>query len=158
MRSIAQKMGVLLLMAVFTTTLSAQTEPLPTQGQTQQIEVTDAELEKFAQAFQEMRMLNQQAQQKMAQVVEEEGLDIQRFNEIHQATVDPAKEADVTEEEQKQYQDITSELQGMQESFQQQMQEIITEQDLTLQEYEQIATQLQNDPELQERLKAVFEN
>lgn len=158
MKSIAQKLGIFFLMTVLTTTLSAQTEPLPTQGQTQQVEVSDAELEKFAQAFQEMRMLNQQAQQEMAQVVEEEGMDIQRFNEIHQATVDPAKEVDVTEEEQEQFQEITSELQGMQERFQKQMQEVITEQDLTIQEYEQIATQLQNDPELQERLRAVFQN
>lgn len=159
MRSIAQKMAAFcLVFAAFTVSTTAQTEQLRTQqNQAQQVEVSDAELERFAQAFQRMRMLNQQAQQQMAQIVEEEGMEIQRFNEIHQATVDPSVEVDVTEEEQEQYREIASEIQGMQQSFQGQLEEIVESQDLTLERYEQIATQLQRDPELQERLRAVFQ-
>lgn len=160
MRSIAKKMAAFCFaFAAFTVSANAQTEQLPTQqNQTQQVEVSDAELERFAQAFQRMRMLNQQAQQQMAQIVEEEGMEIQRFNEIHQATVDPEVEVDVTEQELEQYRDISTEIQGMQENFQGQLEEIVESQDLTLERYEQIATQLQRDPELQERLRAVFQD
>ena len=51
-------------------------------GQTQ---VTDAELTRFADTFQQMRVMNQKAQMQMSQVIQEEKLDIQRFNEIHKA-------------------------------------------------------------------------
>ncbi len=149
--------GILFLFLTMTTNIFAQTTPVQ-QSQVQQTEVSDAELERFAQAFQRIRMINQEAQQQMSQVVQDEGMDIQRFNEIHRATMDPAVDVETSAEEQEQYSDIASEIQNMQGSFQSRMEEVITEQDLTIQRYEQIATQLQTDPELQERLKAVFES
>lgn len=150
--------GILFLVLTLTTTTTfAQTGQNATQ-QTQQIEVTDAELEKFAQAFQRIRMLNQKAQQQMSQTIENEGLDVQRFNEIHQASLDPAVEVEITEKEQGQYDIISAEIEKIQTSFRPQMEEVITQQGLTLQEYEQIVAQLQRDPELQERLRAVFDN
>lgn len=136
--------------------VSAQTPQMP-QPQQQKVEVSDSELSKFANAFQAIRMINQEAQQEMMQTVQEAGMDIQKFNEIHQAAMDPAVEVEVSAEEQKKHQEITSDLEKMQVTFQEQMEEVIEEQDLTIQRYEQIAMGLQNDPELQERLKAVFE-
>lgn len=127
------------------------------QTQTQQKEISQEELESFAQAFQAMRMLNQQVQQELAGLVEDEGMEIKRFNEIHQATVDPQQEAEATREEQKQYEAITSEIQKRQASFQGKMEKLVTDEDMTLKRYEEIATRLQNDPELQERLRAVFQ-
>lgn len=127
------------------------------QTQTQQKEISQEELENFAQAFQAMRMLNQQVQQELAGLVEDEGMEIKRFNEIHQATVDPQQEVEATREEQKQYDAITTEIEKRQASFQGKMEKLITEEDMTLKRYEEIATRLQNDPQLQERLRAVFQ-
>lgn len=136
----------------------AQTPQLPQQQQQQQkVEVSDSELEKFANAFQGIRMINQQAQQEMMAVVQDGGMDVQKFNEIHQASVDPAVEAEATPEELEKHQEIASELEEMQGTYQAKMEEVIQDQDLTLQRYEQIAMGLQSDPELQERLRAVFE-
>ncbi|WP_189605219.1 DUF4168 domain-containing protein [Salinimicrobium marinum] len=148
--------GILFIFLSLGTNSFAQTTPLQ-QSEVQQIEVSDAELEKFAQAFQRIRMINQEAQQQMMQVVQDEGMDIQRFNEIYQASMDPAVNVETTSEEQEQYSNISSEIEKMQGSFQSRMEEVITKQDMTVQRYEQIATQLQTDPQLQERLKAVFE-
>jgi hypothetical protein len=148
--------GVLIFFLCLSTNSFAQTTPIQ-QSAVQQTEVSDAELEKFAQAFQRIRMINQEAQQQMTQVVQDEGMDIQRFNEIYQASMDPAVNVETTSEEQKQYANISSEIEKMQGSFQSRMEEVITAQDLTVQRYEQIATQLQTDPQLQERLRAVFE-
>lgn len=151
--------GILFFLAISSNVMFAQVnQTQQTQTQVQQTEVTDSELEDFAQAFQAMRMLNQQVQQEMAGVVEGEGMEIQRFNEIHQATVDPQREIDATEEERQQYQNITSEIQERQTSFQQQIEETISDADMSMERYEQIATQLQNDPELQERLREVFQD
>lgn len=136
----------------------AQTPQLPQQQQQQpKVEVSDSELTKFANAFQGIRMVNQEAQQEMMQVVEEGGMDVQKFNEIHQASMDPAVEVEASEAELKKHQEITSELEEMQGTFQAKMEKVITDADLTLERYEQIAMGLQSDPELQERLRAVFQ-
>lgn len=139
------------------TAVFAQTTQQMPQQQQQKVEVSDAELSKFANAFQQVRMMGQQVQQEMMTTVQEEGMDIQRFNEIQQAAMNPEAEVTATEEEKKKHQDIVSELEEIQTGFQQQLEKVITDQGLTMQRYEQIAMGLQNDPELQERLKKVFE-
>ncbi len=147
----------LFLTVIGSTAAFAQTPQLPQQQQQQKVEVSDAELNKFANAFQGIRMVNQEAQEEMTQVIQEEGMEIQRFNEIYQASVNPQMEVEATGEEQKQFEAISSELEGMQGAFQQKMEKIITDEGLAIERYEQIAMGLQADPELQERLRAVFE-
>lgn len=137
---------------------SAQTQQLPQQQQQQQkVEVSDSELSEFANAFQGMRMINQEAQQEMTQVVQEEGMEIERFSEIHEASLNPEVEVEASEEEKEQHQKIASELEKIQGTFQAKVEKVITEQGLSLERYEQIAMGLQNDPELQERLMKIFE-
>ena len=99
--------GFLLTLALFgSLTIFAQNPQLPQQSTQQQVEVSDAELEKFATAFQQVRVITMEAQQEMAGVVANEGMEIQRFNEIHTAALDPEVEVTATEEEKKQHQKI----------------------------------------------------
>jgi uncharacterized membrane protein YhiD involved in acid resistance len=142
------------------TAMFAQTpQQLPQQDQQmEKVEVSEAELQKFANAFQAITAIGQQAQQEMAGVVEKKGMDIQRFNEVHQATLDPQAEVTVTSEEQEQHQEIISELETMQVEFQGEMTKVITEVGLTPERYEQIAMGLQYDEELQNRLRAVLQS
>lgn len=150
--------GFLFFLTVFGSFATfAQTPQLPQQQQQVQVEVSDSELQKFANAFQGIRMINQEAQQEMLSVVEEEGMDVQRFNEIHQAAMDPAVEVEATEQELEKHQEITSELEKLQDGFQSKMEQVITEQDLSVERYGQIAQGLQSSPELQERLRAIFQ-
>lgn len=145
-----QKFFGVLLFVVFSTTAG--------MAQVEQREVTDDELSKFADTFQKMRMMNQEAQVKMTEVVTDEDMEIKRFNEIHQATLDPAVEVTVTEEEQEKYDNIVSEIEEMQVEFQEKMEETIRDGGLTVQRYQEIVTDLERDPELQERLRAEFNN
>lgn len=131
---------------------------LPVVAQGQKDAVSDAELQKFADAFQKMRMINQEVQRKMTEVVEAEEMQIQRFNEIHKATIDPALEPDLTEEEQKMYDSIISELEKAQKDFQKRMEALIKDSGLSLERYQQIARQLQTDAKLQQRLRAHFQS
>lgn len=126
-------------------------------AQADQEKVTDAELDQFATVFQQMRMMNQEVQQKMAQTVAEEEMDIQRFNEIHKAQLDPAKEVKTSEQEQEKYEEIISEIEEVQLDFQKKMENAIQKSGLTIEKYQQIATRLQTDAELQERLRNSFQ-
>lgn len=136
----------------------AQTSQLPQQQQQQpQVEVTDAELNKFAKAFQGIRVIGQQSQQEMVKVVQGEGMKVERFSKIHEATLNPKMEVEATEEEKAQHKKIISKLEMMQGSMQEQMEKTITEAGLSLERYEQIAMGLQSDLELQQRLQAILQ-
>ena len=137
--------GMLLMLFMTTTAVMAQTEQNP---------VSDEEISKFAITFQKMRMMNQDVMRQLTEVVTREGMEVPRFNEIHQAEMDPAKTVEMTEEEQEKYKKIAAELEKMQLSFTKQMEGLISEAGLTPERYEEIATRLQTDPALQERLKA----
>lgn len=148
MKSFKHKFTGFLLLFFSTTAIFAQGV---------QTEVSDAELEKFALAFQHIRMMNQEAQQGMAATIEEGGLTIQRFNEIHKASLDPAVTVETTDEEQKKYQQTVSEIEAMQIEFQKRMEEVIRKQDLSINRYQEIVTQLETDEDLQKRLRDTFQ-
>lgn len=138
------------------TAVFAQAPQIPQQQQ-EKVEVSDTELTEFANAFKDIQMVTQEAQQKMSQVVQEKGMDIQRFSEIHEAELNPQVEVEVSAEEKELHQDITSELESMQGTFQKKMEDAISKQGLSLERYEQIAMGLQTDTELQERLKNILQ-
>lgn len=140
--------GLFLFLVFSTTALMAQVE---------QTKISEAELSKFAETFQKMRMMNQEAQMKMSEVITAEDLEINRFNEIHKGKTDPSVDDSATAEETEKYETAISEIEGMQTDFQKQMEDLITQGGLSVEKYQMIATQLQNDPQLQERLKAQFE-
>lgn len=94
----------------------------------------------------------------MIGIVQEEGMEIQRFNEIQQAAMNPEAEVEASETEMEQHQKIATKIEEVQMGYQSQMEKSITDSGLSMERYQQIATQLQTDTELQERLKSVFEN
>ncbi|TBW28719.1 DUF4168 domain-containing protein [Gramella sp. KN1008] len=146
--------SLLLVFIMGSASVMAQTPQLPQQKE--KIEVSDEELTEFAQVFQKMRMVNQEAQQKMIQAVEEESFELQRFNEIHQAKMDPEKEVETTDEEEKKYELVVAELESMQPKFQKRMEDLIKESDLSMQRYQQLAMALRTDAQLQQRLQAIM--
>ncbi len=153
---------ILSLAFLVTLTTIAQTTPYPEQNpqepQEIHVEVSDAEFEKFATAFQHVRALTMGAQQEMAEVVQKEGLEIQRFNEIHTAFLNPEVEVTTTPEEKHKHQNILKEIETIQVDIQKDMEDKIQEQGLTLQRFEQIAMKLETDPELQEKLRTHFQD
>lgn len=154
-----RKMSALLLCAglMAGTGAMAQTPPpqqVPQQQQ-QEVNVTDAELEKFAEAYQGIQVANQDAQKKMIAVVEGEDLEIGTFNEIHQARMQN-QQVEATDEDLERHARAVEKIEKMQPEIQAEMEEIITDADLTVDRYQQIATAMQNDPQLQQRLQEIM--
>ncbi|MFW5656534.1 MAG: DUF4168 domain-containing protein [Bacteroidota bacterium] len=129
--------------------------PAPFQQPTQETEVSDEELKEFAEVAEQVQIINQEVQQKMMNALEAEAMDAQRFTEIHQAQQNPEQNIDATSEEMKKYEATTREFEKIQGQAQQKMQEKITESDLTMPRYEEIAMILQSDPELQEKFQMI---
>lgn len=125
-------------------------------AQTDDSKITDAELEKFAQAYQSVQQLNQSVQQEMVMAIEKEGMTPQRFNEIYEAEMDPEVEVDATEEELEQKSAVMVVIQEIQTSSKEKMENKIKENGLTMPQFQSIATQLQQSPELQQKLQAIM--
>ena len=77
----------------------------------EQVEVTDAELNKIASAFQGIQKVNMEAQQQVIKKVEESGFDANRFNELYQASASPEKTANASDEEKERFGKVMNEIQ-----------------------------------------------
>ena len=121
-----------------------------------QTDVTTAELNKFADAFQEVQVENQAAQQKMMGIIKEEGLDVQRFTEIQKAQMNPEAKVEATDEELKMHAAVVVELKKMQPALESKMQEIIVDHGLTLDRYKAVAMALQQDKSLQQKFQGIM--
>src|SRR5699024_7700963 len=76
------------------------------------IDVSDDEIETFADASMEARKIQMEGQENMIDIVEDKGLDIETYQTIAQATQQnkPDTEADISEEDRKKYEEASKEL------------------------------------------------
>ncbi|MGS2740295.1 DUF4168 domain-containing protein [Sinomicrobium sp. M5D2P17] len=120
------------------------------------VDVSDDELGKIASAFQGVQEVNVKAQQEMVKTVEDNGFDIDRFNELYEASQSPEKEADASTDEKEKFGVIMNKMQEMQSGFQKQMEDAITKEGISLDRYQEVAVALQTDTELQQRLQTLL--
>ena len=144
---------------IFATTLSAQNLPPQqrSQQQPQSEPVSDIEVKQFATAFGEIQQINAKTQQKMVSTVENEGIEVERFNEIAQSQQDSEKDANASEKEMESFNTAIQELQGIQNASQQEMQKAVLDEGLTVERYQELMNQVQNDVGLQQRLQEIME-
>jgi len=82
---------------------------------------------------------------------------LQKFNEIINAEQNSDQKTDATEEELKQFSAAYKAVEQIQNEAQQDMQKIITNNNLTIIRYQEILMAIQNNPELQQKLQQLFE-
>ncbi|MFO8145829.1 MAG: DUF4168 domain-containing protein [Gillisia sp.] len=148
--------SMVLATGLLTATLSfAQTAPMPQQQNQSQFEVTDAELNKFAKVFQGLQVANQDIQRKMMAVIEAEEMDVATFNEIHKAKLENT-EVDAAPEDIAKHGKAVAKIEVMQVDFQKEMESLITDSGLSIERYQEIATAMQADQGLQQRLQKIL--
>ena len=121
--------------------------------QKQDIDVSDEEIEKFVDAVKAIQSINQGAQQEMSKKIQDEGMDPQRFQEIQRSQQSQQQNANATEKEMKQYQNIMKEMESVQAGLQEDMKNAIEDAGLTMQRYQQIANAAQSDTTLMKRVQ-----
>jgi hypothetical protein len=159
LKMIVMKLNKLLaILVVFAIGMTGAYAQLPDQlPEAQPTEVSENELEQFAQAFREIQVIDHQVQMEMLNTVQEEGIDVDRFNEFLSAQQDPAQQFDASEEELSRFATAYQEIGEIQEQALQQMQKVITENELSLERYQEIAMTIQANPELLQKLQEHFE-
>lgn len=139
-------------------TAVAQMQPdFQQQQQQPNVEVTDNELVKFAETMEDIQEVQNSAQQEMVSVIQENGLDVQTFNEIYTQTQgNPnAQVDDVPAETMENFNTATQQVVRIQESADERMVEAIESNGMNVERYQEIFMAVQQSPELQERLQSM---
>ncbi|MDN3668602.1 DUF4168 domain-containing protein [Echinicola jeungdonensis] len=117
---------------------------LPVMAQQASLEVnedfTDEEYQKFVKINTEIIPVQQEVQGKMMKVIQEEGLDIKRFQELAQAQqTGGLKDASSNAEELAKFNKAGQRVMKMQKEVQTLVQEVITNNELSLQKFQEIS-------------------
>lgn len=123
---------------------------LPTRAQ----EYNDEELQKFAKVIVEVITIQQESQMEMISIIEENEMTIKRFNEMMMENQEKSiEEVDGTEQEKEAFADISVKIMEIQEKMEDRLISSIEDEGLTVEKYEQILADYQQDPELQQRIQ-----
>lgn len=117
------------------------------------IDVSEEELNKFVDAMGKIQEANKGAQQKMQQIIEEEGLTAEEYRKIYQAKNDPQKEPEASEETMKKYKKAEDKIKDVQENNKAEIDKSIEEAGLTPKRYKEIYKAVRSDRELQQKVK-----
>ncbi len=119
---------------------------------------TDKELQSFANAVVQVISIQQQGQAQMIASIQEEEMTVQRFNEIMLQTQEIAlEEIGLSEEELEQYLKVAGEIEKIQIELEAILIESIEEEGLSIEKYEEIMMEYQQNPELQERIQELVQ-
>ncbi|HLR77239.1 MAG TPA: DUF4168 domain-containing protein [Balneolaceae bacterium] len=131
--------------------------PQQQQQDDSKTEVKDSELEQFASIYQEVMAKNQEVNQEVAKKIEDEGLTVERYQEMRKAEMDPSSDAaDATADEKEKKKNIDDMVQKAQKELQEAQVDIIKKSDVSLERYQQIAMALNSDSELQQRFQKLL--
>lgn len=135
----------------------AQQNPVPLQQQEVKTDFDDADLEKFANAAGKVVVIQQETEQKMIQAIENENLDINKFNEIMTAQQNQqTEELDASPEDLQKFDKAAAQLIKIQTDVQGEMIEAIQEEGLEPQKYEQILLAYQSDQNIKAKIDALI--
>lgn len=113
------------------------------------------ELQQFAQALRQLKKVEMEMQQKMAEALKDERLSPQRFQEIGQRQDDPNSPltADISAKEQQQFDKALAKINKIQQDTVPKQNRAVTLQGLTLEQFNQIGRAIDQNPTLKRQLR-----
>lgn len=122
-------------------------------------EISDDELLTFVNASDAIQPIQQSAQQDMQEVIEDEGMQWERFQQIMMSMQNPqtAGQMDISEEEEQTIQEVQPKLQEIEVEATDEIRSEITNQGIEVERYQAIFMSLQQNPELMERLEELMD-
>lgn len=131
-----------------------QMPELPTSA-----DVSDEEIEQIATTIGELEPIQVKAQEQIGAALEEEGISLERFQQMMMAMQNPqmADQVEITDEEMAIIQNMQPKLMEIQGEAEQEMSAKMEENGLSMQRYRMVVMGAQQDPELMERLQSKLE-
>lgn len=134
------------------TAQAQQTSPQPGMPPAPQMEITATDLERFAMAVQQIQAIEQQAQAQMVEAIQGEGLTVERFNEIAQSQQNPEMQVQLSDQEAQTFAQAIQQISQIHQAAEQEMQAAVQDEGLAVDEFNQIAQTVQQDPTLQRQV------
>ncbi|GAB4239965.1 MAG: hypothetical protein Kow0049_27610 [Stanieria sp.] len=134
--------------------------PIDSNSETEK-EVSQQELQKFAQAYQEVQKIQKSSEAQMVQAVEGEGLSPERFIEIsksQQNTESDSNTTGVSTEEKESFENAKAKIIEIRQTTESDMTQAINKQGLEIPRFNEILTALQQDSELREQFQQMMVN
>lgn len=124
-----------------------------------QIEVSDEELELFIDASMNAQTVQMQSQQEMIAIVDEEGIEVNTYNEIMQAQQmgQPIEDLGVTESDLEKFERAQEQIQEVEVRMERDLTEAVEEEGMDMERFQEINMAIQQDPELQQRAQQMIQ-
>lgn len=148
-----------LVIALFFTFEAVAQVPMQQNQQQVQEDFSDEELEQFVDVYMQAAEIQQKNEAEMIQAIEEEDLDINRFNEILMARQNQqnVEEIDATAEEMASFNNAAEKIMAVQQEAQAEIEQLI-ESEMGSQKYQQIVMAYQQSPEVQQKVNQMLES
>lgn len=144
--------ALLMLVAFTVPAIAQQTEPQPQQAQEVRDDFSSEELENFV----EVVKVQQEKEVEMMQAIQNEGLEIEEFNEILQVKQNPDAAGDIPQEEEEKFAKASEQVIKLQQEMQTEVMQAINETGLGVQTYQAIVSAYQTNPEIQKEIDALL--
>lgn len=138
-------------------------QPVPQNPAGPQVDVredySDAELESFVNANEKVASIQQETEEKIIGKIEENGLTVDRFNQILQSQQDPSMKESVqaTAEELAAFNTVAQSIVDENQKVRKQIESSIQEEGLNLATYEEMMVAYQYSPKVQERVHKLLD-
>lgn len=122
--------------------------------------VSQQELRTIAQITDSIEVISQNVQQKIKNLVEQEGMDYERFQKImmSQQNQQMAQKVEMTPEEEKTIQKLQPKIMSLTQDVQMQSMQIVQNSGMSMQRFQQIFRTIQMSPELAKRFQNLRNN
>lgn len=130
----------------------AQGQEAPAPAQAAPVEVSETQIDRFVSAYQAIQTIQQSVQAELVAAVEAEGLTVDDYNAIAEAQQSPETVAEVAPDQAAQFAAAVEQVVALREAAREEMQAAIVAEDLSIDEFEQIMAQAQQDPTLQAKI------
>ena len=133
---------------------SLPTQFRPILAQTTSLDLSDEEISNFANAYRSIQTIKQDAEAKMVEAVEDEGLTVEQFNSIvdNQLSSETGTTAEVSDEENTQFEAAVESIIAIRQSAELEMQSVIENEGISVDTFNQIIDQASQNTELQQQI------
>jgi hypothetical protein len=142
------------------TTQPQQSQPQPQNQQAPQTEVSQQELQKFANIVKKLQPLQRGALSQIQGAIKQQNLSEQRFGEIYQSQKNPQAQPTkkVTPEEKKKFEQVNAEIAKIQETTQSKMEEAVRAEGLEIPRFNQIFSAIRSNPALMQKVQQMIQS
>ncbi len=137
--------------------VAGMAQTTPQQKQATDVDYGQEELKAFVEATQAVQTVQQQYQMKMVSSIKEEGLDPMKFQQMAQAQQQESSEMEMTAEEKKAFEAAMQSVMEIQKNMNAEMQTTLAEHDMEVQEYQSMAMNIRQNPEMSKKVQQMMQ-